>query len=770
MNEGGRHRNRGGPGQGGTSYKGREELGIKDDDRKQGRSSSWTMFFRGPKLRRRRVALAVSLLLILWLFISYRLSTTQWLSEAPSTPERPGFRGTGPILRDNWPAAPAPLAAPTGPPPEAKTKKGSEEKGKFSYDGELTFYTLPSSLQVISRTGGHRPNNRNILFAASNLQSAAVLIPIACDMANHSLNYVHFAIMGKSDLTFDEILDVNGVDKMECRLFWHDARPDYAAYSSDKRAELAVSTALLYIQNFMHPQAIVTDNPASEDAFFVRGLHSRTSTYNIPIIELPVNDPDALAWIAGLDSVALSAWHKPTIDILIQAQPESSGSLMRLLMSLYHADYSGSAHPRITIELPHEIDSMTQTFLSDFRWPPPHAGSVGRLNQLTVRRRIPSQRLSAEEASIRFLESFYPSNPTDNHVLLLSPRAQLSPLYFQYLKYHLLLYHYSTSSTFASHLLGISLEVPATLLDGTTKFEPPTRDAMSLQNLNRVTPSSEDFLPSFLWQAPNSNAALYFGSRWLELHSFLSHRLARFHSTPSAAPRPKLVSPTLPAWTEYALELMRARGLALLYPGRGSADAAALVTLHSELYVPPEEFLAPPAAADTNAAGPPHIDGRTPFRLPAAAPAAPAAPEAPLAPARALPALLPFAAAPDARVLPHLSAAGAPLRPQGVALDAERFAEVFRAEVGGCVGGAAAASARGRDGSAADLFCWGEGEGPFVEALPVVSGAAEGEAVTTVESGALMGTAPPGRVGLLEGSDASEGVKAEEKEEGVRDI
>jgi len=583
-------------------------------------------------------------------------------------------------------------------------------------------------------------------------------------MANNSLNFVHFAIMGRSDLTFDEILDVNGVDKMECRLFWHDARPDYAVYSSDKRAELAVSTALSYIQNFMHPQAIITDNPASEDAFFVRGLHSGTSTYNIPVIELPANDPDTLAWIAGLDSFALSAWHKPTIDILIQAQPDSSGSLMRLLMSLYQADYSGSAHPRITIELPHEIDSMTQTFLSNFHWPPPQAGSVNRLNQLTVRRRIPSQRLSAEEASIRFLESFYPSNPTDNHVLLLSPRAQLSPLYFQYLKYHLLVYHYSTSSTLASHLLGISLEVPATLLDGTTKFEPPTRAAMPLQNLNRVTPSSEDFQPSFLWQAPNSNAALYFGTRWTELHSFLSHRLARFHASPSASQRPKLVSATLPAWTEYALELMRARGLALLYPGRASAAAPpeTLVTLHSELYTPPEEFLAAPPSSSAPATAPPPIDLHTPFRAPAPAPIPAPAPESPLAPPRrALPALLAFGVAPDAPVLPHLGADGAALRPQGVALAAERYAEEFRAQVGGCAGGGA--SPRVRDGSAADLFCWAEGEGP--------DRLVEGEAAVVAESGAAVGTAVPGRVAVAEGGGAGEGGKAEgKKEEGVRDI
>lgn len=723
MNEGGRHRTRGGPGNGSTTFRNSEELGTKDDERKPGKLSSWTLFWRkGVKMRRRRLLLTVLVLLLLWAFTYYRLPTPQWISQAPPGPARPGFRGTGSTSKDDWSWAAGYPPSPEGLPPQ--TNKGKAANGEFYYDGEVIFYKLPSSLHAISKTFGHRANNRNVLFAASSLKSAAVLIPFACDMAKIAKNHVHMAIMSRSDLSLEEILEINGVDKTECKMYWHDARPDYAAYSTESRAGAAISAALSHIKSFMHPQAIITDDSISEDAFFVRALSDRASVYNIPIIELPADSTERLAWIARLDSTALAAWHRPTVDILIQAQPDSSGALMRLLTSLYGADYSGLLLPRLTIELPHEVDSVTQMFLSNFRWPPPwYSGSVARLNQLSIRRRIPSQKISAEEASIRFFESFYPANPSDSHVLLLSPRAQLSPLYFHYLIYHLLEYHYSTYNPIAAHLIGFSLETPPTHLNGTSAFEPPQRDLMSSSHLKRASPASDDFMPSFLWQAPNSNAALYFGSKWVEIHDFMSNRLRCFHNPASTAlQRPKLVSSEYPSWTEYFLEFMRARGYALLYPGRADSANEALVSIHNELYQPPEEFLKPldpPANASSTPSSPdettdpppdaPPINTAEPFTAPTDTPS-PHHSESTLATSsRPLTALLPFLETPDIHALPFLSYNGNPLSLKESISDADAYADTFRLELGGCstprIDGR---KRRYRPGSARDLFCWGD--------------------------------------------------------------
>lgn len=722
MNEGASLRTRGG-GHGGATYKNSEELGTKDDERKAGKLSSWTLFWRkGPKMRRRRLLLTILVLLLLWAFTYLRLPSPQWVSEAPSRPARAGFRGAGEMgrNRDELTIAPKIPLAPAGPPP---AKKGQAKDGEFYYDGEIIFYKLPASLHAIARTFGHRQNNRNVLFAASDLKSAAVLIPMACDMATAAKNYVHMAIMGRSDLSLKEIMEINGVDQKECRMFWHDARPDYAEYSTEARAGAAISAALSHINTFMHPQVIITDDSNLEDAFFVRALKSRASEYSTPVIELSENGAEKLGWISRLDSAALAAWHKSTVDILIQAQPETSGSLMRLLTSLYTADYSGFLPPRLTIELPHEIDAMTQSFLSNFRWPPPtYAGTVGRFNQLAIHHRIPSQKLSAEEASIRFFESFYPANPLDSHMLLLSPRTQVSPLFFHYLKYHLLEYHYSGYNPLAINLIGFSLEIPPTFLNGTTAFEPPEGNLMTPANLKRAKPVSDDFRPSFLWQAPNCNAAVYFGSKWVEFHDFLSNRLRLFHSsnTPQV---PKVVSSEYPSWTEYFLELMRARGYALLYPGRADSNTESLVTIHDELYQPPEEFLMPlnpttdsstPPPSDKNTETPqdaPSINTAEPFTAPTDSPSTPNShPETTLASAsRHLSELLPFLESPDVHALPLLSYDGTPLTHSRSFQDSELYADTFRTTLGGCtIARVNDRERKVRPGSTRDLFCWGD--------------------------------------------------------------
>ena len=212
----------------------------------------------------------------------------------------------------------------------------------------------------------------------------------------------------------------------------------------------------------------------------------------------------------------------------------------------------------------------------------------GSAQQLTLRRRIPHQRLTAEESSIRFLESFWPANRFTSHVLVLSPQVELSPLYYHYLKYTLLEYKYSiaAASSSMSHedLLGISLDLPSTFLNDTTPFTaPPNPESADAPEGNG---------PSFLWGAPNSNAALYFGDKWTELHTLVSHSL----SSASSAPK-KRISTSYPSWLEYILTLSNSRGYSMLYPQLTAGDA--LATVHNELYQPPEEFNKPKTETET---------------------------------------------------------------------------------------------------------------------------------------------------------------------------
>ena len=594
---------------------------------------------------------------------------------------------------------------PTGAPPGAKTLTSSLPQ---VYGGPIRFYRLATTLHDALNSLGYRSMVRNVVFPVSNLKSASVIFPMACEMARWNRNKVHVAIMGREDIPMEDLLEINGVDKEKCTVFWHDARPDYTEYSSEERAEATVASALGHIHNYIRPQAIVTDDSLSEDPFFTRGIRRKAKQLELPVIEIPKDRQDDLMWMTRLDAHSLRSWHKPSIDILVRAPTHSSGSLIRLLKSIQTADYSGLKHPRLTIEVPPELDVPTKEFLEKFVWPPASPAETQSSNLLIIRRRIANQKITQEEASIRFLESFYPASAKDSHVLLLSPQAQLSPLYYHYTMYSLLQFKYPLYDPINSELLmGISLELPTTLLDGKTPLKSPsTADMTSQMYWDKPGVTSVPFL----WHAPNSHAALYFGDKWVELHSFLSNRVAKQHSSAKpVSPRKKLVSETLPAWTEYMLELMRARGFSLLYPARSSSEA--LVTVHNELYQLPEEF--EPRSGETkgkDADIPPPELPKEAFLTADIPPPPPENHESPLLPVtRPLHLALPFDGdLPELVHLPLLDHTGAKVSQVNITITAKSYATEFREEVGGCGPPPPGKLRKIVEGSARDLFCFGE--------------------------------------------------------------
>jgi hypothetical protein len=136
-----------------------------------------------------------------------------------------------------------------------------------------------------------------------------------------------------------------------------------------------------------------------------------------------------------------------------------------------------------------------------------------------------------------------------------------------------------------SRLLGISLDLPATYLDASKQFTPPSR-----KETTESPEAKDDDHTAFLWQAPNSNAALYTGQKWVELHTLISSLLDVQHKTQPvpALFTEKLVSKRYPSWLEHALKLSRVRGYWTLYPS--ALTAANLATIHNELYRAPEEY------------------------------------------------------------------------------------------------------------------------------------------------------------------------------------
>ncbi|KAF2788880.1 hypothetical protein K505DRAFT_328622 [Melanomma pulvis-pyrius CBS 109.77] len=667
-----------------------EERGKKDDDHRRRSTTqipTWGFLKTPLRWRRRRILLTVVGMYLVYLVIHNIPNGIVALQGQGRT--------TVPVDENVETFGPPPgTSAPTDGGPLSHT-----------YAGPVKFYRLSTSLHGASHTQGFYALNRNVLFAISNLKSAATLLPMICEMSKWSRNWVHAAFMGREDIPLQDLLEINGVDKEKCPVMWHDARPDYSEYSTDARAESSVMSAMMHIQTFIHPQVVIMDDAASEDVFFTKAIRAKTRALGIPLIEVPKDRWEHLMWITRLDAGSLKSWHLPTVDIIIQVPSGASGGLMRLLKSIKNADYSGSKPPQLTIELPADIDSSVKQYLETFKWPPNENNPLAT-SQLTIRRRITNQRATQEDTAVRFLELFYPTSTTNSHVLLLSPQAELSPVYYQYLKNALLEYKYSSyGEEDSTNVMGISLELPPSLLDGKSKLIPPKPADMHTSRYTKLFPNAPS--SQFLWQAPNSHAALFFADKWAELHSFLSNRIAKHHQTPRTPARPKLVSETFPSWMEYLLELMRARGYSLYYPG--TTGAASLVTIHNELYHPPEEFLPPSSTNPDQSAEPPPKTPDEPFLRGDETSLPPKNDESPVISAsRPLHVALPFEGdLPEIPHLPRLLYNGERVHPRNVSGIASSYADRFRETVGGCK------IPKGKQrvvepGNTKDLFCFGD--------------------------------------------------------------
>lgn len=304
-------------------------------------------------------------------------------------------------------------------------------------------------------------------------------------------------------------------------------------------------------------------------------------------------------------------WNRLTFDIIIHAPSSGSESMKRLLASLARADLSSVAVPHLTVELPSVIDKTLEDFLNNFRWPQgPRTASQPSL--LTMRRRVTRSKLNPEESAARFLESFWPANPTSTHVLVLSPNAEISPHFFHCkahsvgtasqktncdidVKYALLFYRHDAAAMISGwehRLFGIGFGRPQTLLNGKEPFvSPPSLGSEA----DKTTP--------FLWQAPNSDAMLIVGKKWQEMHNYASLYLERqvaSGETPAFMSK-KEVSEQQPAWLEYLLQISRLRGYFTLYPSPDTSDA--ILGAHKDLYHVPEEYQKEPGANDADAEG-----------------------------------------------------------------------------------------------------------------------------------------------------------------------
>jgi hypothetical protein len=506
-------------------------------------------------LRRRRVFLALLTLWLLYLFFKHMPT------DVPAVNQRydprfgrlsPGLAGPNAVLPKNLK-------------PEAPS---NDEQG---YEGPIKFFELGSTL----RAAIHNPTSQgNVLFAVSKLDSIPRILPLACSMARNNRTRVHFAFMGRQSAKWDDIRALNGFADGDCTLHRHDARPDYAAQSSTNRLDISARASLGHIHSAVQLSAVFVGDPDFEEEYLVDALREKASSMSLSMIVLPIDGLAGMSWISSLNAQSLSCSSDISIEIIIHAQTEASANVVRLLRSIKEADYAGWSLPRLTIELPARIDPFLTHFLSEFQWPP---GGYPSESKLVLRHRIDAKPISPAQASLRTIESYFPAVPNESHLLMLSPDVELSPGYFQYLMYTLLEYRYSSQRGGAvDHFMGISLELPGRALDAKTK-SPWT--ALKISD------------PVVFWQAPNSNAGLYFGDKWVEMHTFLAHRLMADPELVKKTPASPVLSHDYPTWLHLVMEMMQVRNYYMLYPTFAQSEHEVLATLHKELVQTPEEYM-----------------------------------------------------------------------------------------------------------------------------------------------------------------------------------
>lgn len=199
-----------------------DELGKKDDDHKYSsrngtlRQQTWAPARVPPRRFLKRILLVFGAAILTYLFIH-------------NIPTDIGPRHS---LRPSYGQTAAPPGYPTrGRPPNASPKQPPQEESSSSleplqrtYNAPPKFLELASTLRAIGATHGALLVNRNVLFAASSLKSAAAILPLACQMGSELRNYVHFALISRSEITMEDLLKLNGIDE-ECHLIMHGMHP-----------------------------------------------------------------------------------------------------------------------------------------------------------------------------------------------------------------------------------------------------------------------------------------------------------------------------------------------------------------------------------------------------------------------------------------------------------------------------------------------------------------------------------------------------------------
>lgn len=197
------------------------ELGVvasakKDDDLYakgggRGQSSGWRAK-SGPRIPPRKTLKRLGLLLLVvvavYIFV-HNIPTDLGPRDSRRLPPPYSHKHTGGLFQ---------------PPAPNQNDIPSDGRGNAvatrDFDGAVRFLELAETLHGISATKGQQPVNKNVLFMASSVRSASTLLPIACQMGRELRAYIHFALLARTEISIQELREINGIDD-GCHLLFH---------------------------------------------------------------------------------------------------------------------------------------------------------------------------------------------------------------------------------------------------------------------------------------------------------------------------------------------------------------------------------------------------------------------------------------------------------------------------------------------------------------------------------------------------------------------
>lgn len=205
-----------------------EEMAKKDDDHRlapKRPSAQWNAA-RAPRPAWVFRLVAYTVVAVTFVFFLLHATGFDGASDRPPSSRGHYVPGMSSSRSDyTYPRQQAPRP-PSRKPPQAvvahphDSPRGAGADRRRDYNEPLTQPELTESLRKVNAVSPGSNRNRNVLFAAASLQSAATLLPMACQMASERQNQLHFMFVGRRDVPLKELLKINGIDST-CPLMMH---------------------------------------------------------------------------------------------------------------------------------------------------------------------------------------------------------------------------------------------------------------------------------------------------------------------------------------------------------------------------------------------------------------------------------------------------------------------------------------------------------------------------------------------------------------------